>query len=110
MLVSREILEFKARTQEETEGTLIGKGLATKATLRKLKAGESFIDPNGQRWWKYLNEWPLSSVLWPPPKNKWTYLSNPLPEEAQPQPDDAVLGGKEPQPRACDAVLGGQSE
>jgi hypothetical protein len=73
MLVSRKIAEFKRCSQEETEGTLIGKGLATQGLLRKLKAGESFIDCNGQRWWKsrnkgiisvYGNGWskPLTSV------------------------------------------------
>lgn len=88
--------EFRARTQQETEGTLIGKGLARLGQLRRLKAGENFIDSNGQRWWKYRNnEWPLSAGLWPPPLNKWAYLSNPLPEvEVQPQPTDAVLEGQ----------------
>lgn len=94
MDVNQTMLEFRARTQQETEGTLIGKGLATQGQLRQLKAGESFIDSNGQRWWKYpQNEWPLTCGLWPPPTNKWAYLSKPLPEiEAQSQPTDAVLG------------------
>jgi hypothetical protein len=55
-LVSRKILEFKTWSKEETEGTLIGSGLATQGQLRKLKAGDSFIDSNGQHWWKYRNE------------------------------------------------------
>ncbi len=49
-LVSRKILEFKTQSKEENEGTLIDAGLATQGQLRKLKAGESFIDSNGQRW------------------------------------------------------------
>jgi hypothetical protein len=55
LLVSQKILEFKIWSKE-TEGTLVGAGLATQGQLRKLKAGESFIDSNGQRWWNYRNE------------------------------------------------------
>jgi uncharacterized protein (DUF2384 family) len=106
MTLIRKMLEFRARTQQETEGALIGRGLATQGQLRQLKAGESFIDSNGQRWWKYRNEWPLSAGLWPPPTNKWSYLSNPLPEIEQPQPDDAVVEGQEVSPCASDAGLG----
>ena len=81
MDANQKMAEFRARTQQETERTLIEKGLATQGQLRQLKPGESFLDANGQRWWKYRNdEWPLSAGLWPPPTNKWAYVSNPLPE------------------------------
>ena len=80
MGLNQAIAEFKAHTQERSESELIRDGLATKGQLRKLKAGESFIDCDDQCWWKYRNEWPLASG-WPPPLNKWVYLSNPLPEE-----------------------------
>lgn len=113
---SREIVEWKNSSKEETEGTLIGSGLATQGQLRKLKAGESFIDSHGQRWWKYRNEWPISrGGGWTQlRKQKWLYYSNPMPvpeEEPQPQTTDAVLGGTMAQPRPYDAVLGkGKSE
>jgi hypothetical protein len=45
-LVSRKVLESKTCSKEETEGTLIGAGLATQGQRRRLKVGESFIDSN----------------------------------------------------------------
>ncbi len=97
-LVSRKIRGFQVLLQEETERILILKG-ATKLQLRKLLPGESFIDSNGRRWWKYREQAGL-------------YYSNPTPEEeaAQPQPTDAVLGGTNAQPCPYDAVLGGKSK
>lgn len=107
--VTQKNLQFKAWLQEETEATLIGSGLATQGQLRKLIEGQSFIDSNGQRWWKYRNEYIVFSSLWPGHRKKeWLYYSHPLPEEEpQPRPTDAVLGGKNAQPRPYDAVLGG---
>lgn len=106
---SKKIVEWKNSSKEETEGTLVGAGLATQGQLRKLKAGESFIDSKGHQWWKYRNQWPISrGGGWTQlRKQKWLYYSNPMPEEeGQPQSTDAVLGGKEEQPRPYDAVLG----
>ncbi|MEG4037527.1 hypothetical protein QUA03_27360 [Microcoleus sp. S36b_A4] len=110
-MLASQMIEFRARTQEETEGSLLGKGLATQGQLRKLKEGESFVDSSGQRWWKYKTDGPLSVGVWPPRTNKWSYLSNPLPEEeTQPHPDDAVVEGEEVSPCTSDAGLGEEGE
>jgi len=101
--------EFWTWTAQESEGGLVGNGRATRSQLRKLKVGESFIDSTGKRWWKYAIDWDNRRYFClNMQKNKFIYVDRSISEMSDPQPTDAVLGGRESQPRPYDAVLGGK--
>lgn len=77
--------EFWTWTAQESEGTLVGNGRATRSQLRKLKVGESFTDSAGKRWWKYTIDWHNRRYFnLNMQKNKFIYVDRSISEIKQP--------------------------